>query len=85
MKFLSTGQDREKKINNYVSQLRGAAVGCNFEVKCTGCNGMVSYQDQILHHKLVLGLVDPQVTEKVQEELRRGSRNRVRTDFYCPQ
>ena len=65
VKFLSTGQDRDEKVNNYVSRLRGATIGCQFEVKCPSCQGTVSYQDQILHHQLVRGLVDPEVTEKV--------------------
>ena len=42
VKFLNTGQDRDKKVNNYVSRLRGAAIGCQFEVKCPSCQGTVS-------------------------------------------
>ena len=34
VQFLNLGQERNESIHSFVSRLRGAAVGCNYEKKC---------------------------------------------------
>jgi hypothetical protein len=65
VKFLSLGQEQDEPVGNYLGRLQGEAAQFNFVVTCTNCDHETSYEDKLLTHELVRGLVDPVIQEKV--------------------
>jgi len=77
VKFFNIGQNRGEAVNNLLARLRGVASSCNFEVKCSNCNNMTSYTEQMLARQIVRGVVDPDIQEKVMA--RAGDKGRTLT------
>ena len=65
------GQERNESIHSYISRLRGAAVGCNYEKVCS-CSLTVSYVENMIHDQMVCGLVDQVIQEKVLSQVAKG-------------
>jgi hypothetical protein len=74
VQFLSMGQEREEAGLSYSARLRGKASLCKFTVACPhGCEADVSYQENIMAHQSVRGLVDPVVQEKILSKATNGT------------
>jgi hypothetical protein len=65
VKFLSLGQERGETAVSFLARLRGEAAQCNFNVECSNCQTMISYEDKLLTHQLVRAILDPTIQEKV--------------------
>ena len=60
-------QSQDEPVAAVLSRLKGAALNCNFKVKCPfeKCGKDVNYSEEMIAHQLVKGLVDPVIHEEV--------------------
>ena len=67
-------QSQDEAVAALLSRLKGAALNCNFRVKCPleDCGKNINYYEEMIAHQLLKGLVDPGLQEEV---LLKGSDN----------
>ena len=69
-------QDQDEPVTALLTCLKGAALICNFKVRCPflDCGKDVNYSEEIIAHQWVKGRVDPGIQEEV---LSKGTDNPV--------
>ena len=66
--FLDLAQQPDEDVRHYLTRLRGVSSRCNFNVKCDDCDKDISYQDSVIHFKLIAGLSDNEIKEHILSE-----------------
>ena len=64
MAVLGMSQDSDQAVLNYIAKLKAAARQCDFHVEC-GCVKDISFTDKIILYKLVAGVTDMKLQEKL--------------------
>jgi hypothetical protein len=66
--FSQVTQNDGEGITRYVGRLKSQAALCNFTVKCS-CHTDVSYAEQMVSHRLIAGLANPEHQSRVLSEV----------------
>ena len=63
-------KSQDEQVAAVLSRLKGAALNCNFKVKCPfeKCGKEVNYSEEMIAHQLVKGLVDPVFRKKYSQK-----------------
>ena len=56
--LLNMKQDREESIRSFSARLRGQAGVCKYSVKCSGCDNIVDYTDEMVKDAVTRGISD---------------------------